>query len=716
MVDGRSARDERSMSKARPAVRMRRDLREVVSGSGSGGVLVAVDGAPVLDLARLRHDHPQAEVGVLDVGSGLAPPVESFSVVIDATRRPDLRPELFDATFPRIPPGGAFFVVDHRPPDSKVSGPAAEDALWPRVVSTGPARSHMGRVVLDEHHLWVERSRVGRRSLTIRGQSLPGVVRSLVDGDNPTIAVVGSSRAAKRADQLRRDIPGAQVVHVGAATSTPRRHARLATHGPFDLMVDATFDDSASAELLRWGFLHLRRGGSLLVLDASPLDGTSNDSSAFWHALSGIVSRRGDQPVYERSPELDWSQLATAIARVDVGSRHVVLTNRVRALAMLRDRQLWHVAQSRNDPAIRVHEREAPLRFTSRATLGEGTKRHPKREPETYRVPGLYLREYRDVFCYSKQLVVKGDLVLPESFRHPSYPWLSNRRLKPLGRLFAGGVRPPTQRLEGTYFHLVGELRHHFGHAMTEQLSRLWAWPAAKALNPDLRALVSIGPRRATLPEWQLALYEAAGVPRTDIVIFREPVIVERLIGATPMFSMPSFVHPGIAEVWDRAGAALGSRAEIDAPPERIFVSRAPALNRWCHETPELERIMTQHGYEVILPERLPLPDQVMLFRRAKAVAGFAGSGMFNLMFAADPKPVLLIRSSGYAATNEYMISSVRGHHLEVIECPPDRASGGNPRAWLTDKQNQSPAIRSPFHFDLDADGERLEQILRALP
>ena len=715
MRDGRSTRDARARAGA--VARLRRDLGTAL-GSGAGRVLVAVDGSsapgsPVLDLERLRRDHPRATLEVLDVRSGGGLCGEGYAAVVDATRRPDLRGALFDSTFPRLRPGGTFVVLDHRPPGSDAGGPVTEEVLWPRLVSTAPLQPPVGRIVLDEQHLCVERSQGTHPDSRRRGAELPVVVRGLVPVEHPTIAVAGRRSAARGAARLRRELPGAQVVHVRTGMPLPRRHARLATYGPFDLMVDATYDAGASADLLRSGFLHVRRGGCLLVLGGSPLGGRQGATAAFWETLTDVLSRRGDEPFFEGSLELEWSRLAVAIGRVDVRPRHVVLTNRVSAMALLRDRQLLQVAEGRNDPAIQVHERQPPRRFTSRARLGASTERDRKRMPETYEVPALQVHEYLDVTCLPKQVVTKGNLVLPDTFRHPGYSWLTNRRLEPMGRRFVRGVRRPTSRLEGPYFHLDGELRHHFGHVTTEHLSRLWAWPAAKAANPDLRALVSIGPHRDRLPEWQSALYEAAGVPRDDIVTFRKGVVVDRLIGATPMFSMPTYVHPDIAEVWDRIGATLESRATLDTPPERIFITRAPGSTRWCHETPELERIVEQLGYAVIRPELLPLPDQVRLFRRARSLAGFAGSGMFNLMFAPDPKPVLLIRSTGYTASNEYMIAAVRGHHIETIACCPDLDSQGRRRlASPADRVNQSPAIRSAFHFDLGADKERLEQIL----
>jgi capsular polysaccharide biosynthesis protein len=709
MGDRRTTTDTLTRATARANARWRRDL-EAVLGAGAGRALVAVDRTSDIDLERLRADHARTTFETLDVGSGDRLTDGSFDAVLDATRRPDLRRGLFEDAFPRLLPGGRFFVLDHRPAGCDVTGPVAEDVLWPRLFDADASPQGVGRVVLDEHHLLVERSGGSASRVNPGERGLPGLVRRLVRVERPTIAVMGHGGARRLADRLRDVFPDARIVRVRSGMPRPSRHTRLATYGPFDLVIDAGSDAGVSADLLRWCFLHVRRGGSMLVLGVSPLRKQSVGTAEFWQALTYTLSRRGGPPVYERSPELDWSRLALAIGRVDVGPRNVVLRNVVPAMAMLRDRQLRHIAHDRDDPGLRVHRHRPRQLFTSRAILGEGTERDPKRMPETFRVPELQVHEYRDVVCFPMQAVTKGNLALPDSFRHPGYVWLTNRQLEPMGRLFALARRPPSERLEGTYFHLDGELRHHFGHATTEHIGRLWAWPNAKAANPDLRALVSISTDLTALPDWQVALYEAAGVPRDDIVTFRRPIVVDRLIGASPMFSMPNYVHPDIAEVWDRTGAALDACATLDPTPRRIFITRAPGSTRWCHETPELERIVQQHGYAVIRPERFALADQVRMFRRAEAVAGFAGSGMFNLMFASDPKPVLLIRSTAYTASNEYLIASVRGHHLETVACRPDTGhEGGLRRAWA------SEPVRQPgFHFDLDGDRSRLEQILRS--
>lgn len=699
--------------------RMQRDLRAALSGPRPGRVLLAVDESPLLDPERLRRDHPVAIVEIVDLRFGCRSERAEFDTVVDATRRTEGRGELFEKTFPLLVPGGTFFVLDHREPGSEQTGPMTEDRLWPRLLGpepSEPSERHVRRFVLDEQHLYLERGEGGRARSGAASSRLRGLVRRVVEVDQPRVAVIGADRADRAVAEIRKALPLAEIIGVRPTVPRHRRHARLAAHAPLDLLVDATGGGEDSAGLLRWGFLHLRSGGSLVVLDGSPLGRRSVGSGALWQALRSVVSRRGIEAAYERSQEQEWNGLAAAIGRVDVGPRHLVLTNRVSAVALLRDQELRGVARRRRDPAISVRVSERPAPFTSRAVLGESTARDPQRMPKTYRVPALHVHEYRDVTCVPKQLVVKGNLVLPDSFRHPGYLWLTNRSLRPMTRLFGEAVPTPSRRLEGSYFHLDGEVRHHFGHVMTEHLSRLWAWPEAKAADPDLRALVSSGRRHTELAEWQAALYEAAGVAREDIVTIREPVVVDRLVAATPMFSMPTYVHPGIAEVWDRIAAALEAQAKGIDIPERIFVTRGRRLKRWCHETVELERILGEHGYAAIRPERLPISHQVVLFRRAKAIAGFAGSGMFPLMFAAEPKPVLLIRSQGYTASNEYLIASVRGHRLETLTGHPDaERAGGSRRAWPTDWDNRDLAARSAFHVDLEADREQLEEMLRRM-
>lgn len=709
------------------AAAMLRDLDHAMAGRAHPRVLLIVGGgAPVVSSSTLGSAYPEAHIEVLDVDDdawrGTTSGLGRFRVVVDATRRADLRVSLFEQTFPTLGGGGTYLVADHRSASTDAT-PAVERVLWPRLTALLDARSglaeqptaalegvrpeHLRRVVLDRAHLLVERDQPGDETPPpATGAGLAAVAALVEHTDVPRVVVVGGARADKIAERLAERLPEAHVVALrGRKIRAGRTHAALAAYGPLDLLLDLTGDGDSSRRLFSAGFLHLRAGGHLVVVDppVASAGKPAEPDRAFWPYLVRLIGRRGPSDGASRGPAADERNRAAAVVRIEIGRRHLMLTNGTPALAVLRDEHANDVARRRTDGSVRLVEHRPALRFESRATLGDHSAPRSSREPESYQVPALSMREYRDVVCRPGQVAVLGNLVLPETFRHGRYPRLKNRGLVPLTRWFTYEATPPEQRLEGSYYHLDGELRHHFGHFTSENVARLWGWPAAKAADPDLRLLMSSGLPDNARSSWELEFLEAAGVARQDVVSFSQPVHVERLVGVTPMFSMPSYVHPDITETWTRIGDALEQRAAA-SDAARVFITRAPGTHRWCHQTPEVEELFRQRGFTIVRPELLGLPDQIALMRGADVVAGFAGSGMFTSMFATQPQRVIVIRSVGYTPSNEYLIASVRGQTLDLVECVPDVPA--TPGRFLR------AAFESDFSFDLGAQGEQVARIL----
>jgi capsular polysaccharide biosynthesis protein len=236
---------------------------------------------------------------------------------------------------------------------------------------------------------------------------------------------------------------------------------------------------------------------------------------------------------------------------------------------------------------------------------------------------------------------------------------------------------------------------------MTEQLSRMWAWDTAVGCDPGVRALLHAIMRRPALEPFETELYTAAGVPSEGLVLAQEPVLVERLYAATPMFSNHEYVHPDIQQVWDSVSDRLVAQAPDRDYPTRIFCSRGTS-KRACRNSGQVEELFAAHGFEIILPERYPLAQQVALFRSAQVVAGFAGSAMLTLALSREPKRVLLVSSRSYIAQNEYMIAAVMGHEVDVAYCRPDRL--------MRPDRFRRRRYHSDFTFDPDREGTFLER------
>jgi capsular polysaccharide biosynthesis protein len=296
---------------------------------------------------------------------------------------------------------------------------------------------------------------------------------------------------------------------------------------------------------------------------------------------------------------------------------------------------------------------------------------------------------------------VHDHVVLPESFRNPVRRRLRSRTLLDWSQ---HSVRAPElaepRSLSGTWFYLDNIQRGHFGHALTEQLSHVWGWEQARQRHPDLRALV-FNWAGHPVADWELELFEAAGVPRDSITVLDEPARVETLVATTPAYAIGPYVHPEYLTTCHSLGRTLATAAEGGPRAERVFLTRRSDKRR-CHNADEVEELFERHGFQVVLPERLPLPEQVQLVRSARVIAGFAGSAMFQLALAERPTHAIVIASETYPAANERQICAAAGHALDLVRCRSDVYTSGFSEA----------SFHSDYTFDADREGAVLTRWL----
>ncbi|GEB12310.1 hypothetical protein NSI01_06250 [Pimelobacter simplex] len=492
------------------------------------------------------------------------------------------------------------------------------------------------------------------------------------------------------ASELHRLIPGLDLVE--APLDRAERRFTLTAQGPFDFIVD---EDEVPNRKRRFGatFYHLRAGGAYVVPGGAPELG----------ATPGPLGRLLQDAAARPEAELRVVDLPLAEARLRAIRSHV----RTEAVD-------GHLVVRHDLPDVHVKMREADFddylrRASTRHRLLSVRPGMAPEPPEFVELPEprphhegrpidaveLSLRDYRDVVVEPYQVVLDGHLILPDTYRHHRNEVLRNKLTVDLARDFAVPVRPvppDPPRLEGTYFHLDNEARGHFGHLMTESLSRVWAWPEVLALDPDARVLLGANRKRPRPLEYELALYEACGIPRERIVVIDGPVLVDRLITGTPMFSNPQYVHSQIAEIWQQVGDRLAAQVAPRDWPERIFVSRRE-VKRACLNGADVEAVFAEHDFEIVYPEDYSLGEQVEMFRAAEVIAGFSGSGMFQIAFVAEPKRVIQVGSMAYGPRNEFLMAAIRRHRIDSIVCQSDEGRGIR-ADWWYDEEREGAALR----------------------
>ncbi|GEM_PF-1190052 len=287
------------------------------------------------------------------------------------------------------------------------------------------------------------------------------------------------------------------------------------------------------------------------------------------------------------------------------------------------------------------------------------------RTPKKFKIPESFLVKYNDVNCEIGQVVYKDGYLLPDSFRMQYHKKLANRHITPLvdDLFLLKDKKYDTSHYKGEYFYLDSEFPCHFGHFTSEVISRLWAWDDVKKLSPNVKVLIGLEKGRA-LPKFVESILSGYGIERKDIITFDGKIKVDTLYSATPYYVIGNHINPAIKDIWDTIGNSA-NEGTSGIQGKKLFIARPEIGGRKCINSDKLEKIFKDRGFEFYSPEKHSWKDQVKTFSNVNVIAGYAGSGTFNTMFAGgDNKQLVIVGSNSYTAINEHYICAIKGFNL----------------------------------------------------
>lgn len=471
--------------------------------------------------------------------------------------------------------------------------------------------------------------------------------------------------------------------------------------GPVDAIIDASRDPAyPAAKVWKELFLHLRSGGVYVI--QRPEKPAASDIRFAHRLTSGAIAAD------DRKPSID-----SAVAGVSFVDDWTIIGKRGTHYVRMRDAEIGRLLPTRRSGAdVDVFRRIPGGELVSRAELTSHASVVPITNLDrVLEYPPVSLRHYTGKIAMGSHSVLYADgVIFPESFRHHlSNVGLRNAKLIDVDRQFSivRDEMRPTETLAGDYYFLDCPYPGHFGHTTTEVLSRLWGWHEAKQRLPQLKAVFRIRWPNDRVPTMEKALFTAYGIPEDDIVCLDHPVFMESVVGVTPMFHnhVPHYVHPMMRDVWRTISDHLAEPPAEPAP--RLFVSRRAKRGRVCRNAPRVEALFAEYGFKIIYPEDLPMTEQAGLFRNADVVAGFVGSGMFNILYTTKMRHLILLAHEAYTARNEYLFASLLGGAVDYFWSTPDNPHPED--GWSAE------SFLSPWEFDFERNERELRNLLEQL-
>lgn len=266
----------------------------------------------------------------------------------------------------------------------------------------------------------------------------------------------------------------------------------------------------------------------------------------------------------------------------------------------------------------------------------------------------------RDVYVSAEGLVFDNRFRLYRSTLAQHLPEQVNESLYALRERAAAGIIPSHA---GPVLLCKKIGSYNYGHWMLEMLPRVML--ARENLGqPDLRYLVHEldGPMRRVTDE-SLAL---AGVtPERILRSGNEPHHFSDLFMVDGLSEHGAYMSPLCLEALERFAARVRT-----GPSERIFVTRAGASWRRFRNEDQLNEIAQRAGYSLVDPGAMSLPQQIMVFKGARHVAGVTGAGISNIAFCRPGASVRLFVPRSMPDTFFWFISQVRQHAYAEMRCP----------------------------------------------
>jgi hypothetical protein len=250
-------------------------------------------------------------------------------------------------------------------------------------------------------------------------------------------------------------------------------------------------------------------------------------------------------------------------------------------------------------------------------------------------------------------------------------PWFNTRKLEPIERqTMPERISPPAspERVRETVLYL-GEPSDHYGHFVTDTLSRTWALANE---DPEVKVLFAPDPGARFDPPFAGRILSWLGLDGSRILRPDGPTLFDRLICPIPALQL-SRVYQAFDAPHRAAARRAMSAPGFPAPPDRpVYLTRRGLDGRMRKLAGEadLEHRLEREGYLIVEPERLGIDAQIALFNGDRPVVGTYGSAMHTVLFRTrEEGQRLAVLFPPKIPPRFMMVDAVKGSRAAYLNC-----------------------------------------------
>jgi hypothetical protein len=250
-----------------------------------------------------------------------------------------------------------------------------------------------------------------------------------------------------------------------------------------------------------------------------------------------------------------------------------------------------------------------------------------------------------------------------------------------------------TTRLPGRTLFL-GTFMNHYGHFITESLSRYWGPEPADRFDHLVSYTFVHNKGRPFVQRFHRHLTEILGIPIKRVRFLGEPVRFDEIVVPEQLWRYDKYANARLrnlyARIIDRHAAKAGGR---------VFLSRASYAGARLSNILDVEDVFARFGFKVLYPEEVPIQRQLSLYANCEILAGPSVSGMHNCLFTSPGTMTIEVgdRRSAYAPHRVQQIanaiSEVDAHFVPMPSPGTDQADIALLTAMLRELLGERPRL-----------------------